>query len=142
MKVDIEHSVLLNVSNEIKDFDFSSSYHLVLSGQLTKCEIRRFESIKILKESGPLAISYIPRCELNGSFSLVQCWGDVVVCWCVDDEGQIISGTRTKGTPQCKRGEILLPLLTDVNLRKIFYFQAVSLQASFNLCPNGLQPTS
>ncbi len=82
----------------------------VLSGALTKCERRRKTSIEILKESGPQAVSYVPRCELDGSFSQVQCWGDGddVQCWCVNDEGHLIDGTRSKETPDCKPSKGLM----------------------------------
>ena len=77
---------------------------LVLSGALTTCEMRRIEAIGIMTESGPMAVSYIPRCEFDGSFTSVQCWGSDIQCWCVDKNGTFISGTKTRGTPKCKTG--------------------------------------
>eukprot|EP00794_Sanderia_malayensis_P014103 gene14103-15576_t len=72
----------------------------ILSGNLTKCELRHKQSIDIMRESGPLAVSFVPKCDLDGSFLPIQCWKGE--CWCVNDEGHMLYGTRTSRKPDCK----------------------------------------
>lgn len=43
----------------------------------------------------------IPECETDGSFKPVQCHSSTGFCWCVDQYGQELTGTRTQGKPQC-----------------------------------------
>ena len=46
---------------------------------------------------------FVPRCKLDGSFADVQCRGSV--CYCVDEDGNDIIGTKTalaSGKPTCK----------------------------------------
>uniref|UniRef100_UPI003AAE708B uncharacterized protein n=1 Tax=Centroberyx gerrardi TaxID=166262 RepID=UPI003AAE708B len=38
---------------------------------------------------------YLPQCEPDGHFSPVQCYGDTSYCWCVDQDGREIPGTRS-----------------------------------------------
>ncbi|XP_027866981.1 nidogen-2 isoform X5 [Xiphophorus couchianus] len=38
---------------------------------------------------------YLPQCEPDGEFSPVQCYGESTYCWCVDQEGREIDGTRS-----------------------------------------------
>ncbi|KAK2856787.1 hypothetical protein Q5P01_005522 [Channa striata] len=38
---------------------------------------------------------YVPQCERDGQFSPVQCYGDTTYCWCVDQNGHEVSGTRS-----------------------------------------------
>lgn len=46
---------------------------------------------------------YLPQCEPDGQFSPVQCYGETTYCWCVDEDGREISGTRSHDTvkPAC-----------------------------------------
>ena len=37
---------------------------------------------------------YIPDCRPDGAFDLMQCDGRREVCWCVNENGQEIDGTR------------------------------------------------
>ena len=50
---------------------------------------------------------YMPKCEEDGSYSPLQCWGETGVCWCSDGTGVEIRGTRvdtrTEGTPDCSK---------------------------------------
>lgn len=49
------------------------------------------------------SISYIPQCLDSGAFDVVQCDVELGQCWCVDQEGMEIYGTRQRGKPtQCK----------------------------------------
>lgn len=49
---------------------------------------------------GAAAPSYVPRCTSGGAFQQIQC--GAVECWCVDPQGQEVSGTRTtRHPPRC-----------------------------------------
>lgn len=38
---------------------------------------------------------YLPQCEADGQFSPVQCYGETTYCWCVDQDGREVPGTRS-----------------------------------------------
>ncbi|XP_059183657.1 nidogen-2 [Centropristis striata] len=38
---------------------------------------------------------YVPQCEPHGQFSPVQCYGETTYCWCVDQDGREVPGTRS-----------------------------------------------
>lgn len=43
---------------------------------------------------------WVPQCQEDGSYYPVQCatgWD----CWCVDDNGREIQGSRRRGWPDC-----------------------------------------
>ena len=44
---------------------------------------------------------YVPQCKSDGGFEAVQCYGPSNECWCVDQEGSELNGTRRKGTLKC-----------------------------------------
>ncbi|XP_016521316.1 nidogen-2 isoform X7 [Poecilia formosa] len=46
---------------------------------------------------------YLPQCEPDGEFSPVQCYGESTYCWCVDQEGREVPGTRSQDAvkPAC-----------------------------------------
>lgn len=52
----------------------------------------------------PREDQYVPQCDAAGSFSPLQCHGNSGFCWCVDEHGREIHGTRSEpGTaPPCK----------------------------------------
>ncbi|KYO47226.1 nidogen-1 [Alligator mississippiensis] len=51
----------------------------------------------------PREDQYVPQCDAAGSFSPLQCHGNSGFCWCVDEHGREIHGTRSEpGTaPPC-----------------------------------------
>ena len=52
---------------------------------------------------------YIPTCNLDGTFTAVQCWKAVQVCWCVDLEGEEKFETRSiNRKPICSRKDSVL----------------------------------
>lgn len=60
---------------------------------------------------------YIPSCDEDGYYRKVQCDQSRGECWCVDQHGGEMMGTRIHGNPDCgKRGafgkQIFLTLLT------------------------------
>ncbi|KAM6945358.1 LOW QUALITY PROTEIN: nidogen-2 [Aplochiton taeniatus] len=43
----------------------------------------------------PAPHHYLPQCDDDGHFSPVQCYGDSSYCWCVDQDGREVEGTRS-----------------------------------------------
>uniref|UniRef100_H2LFX1 Nidogen 2 n=1 Tax=Oryzias latipes TaxID=8090 RepID=H2LFX1_ORYLA len=43
----------------------------------------------------PQPQQYLPQCRSDGEFSPVQCYGETTYCWCVDQDGREIDGTRS-----------------------------------------------
>ncbi|XP_037552667.1 nidogen-2 [Nematolebias whitei] len=58
---------------------------------------------------------YLPQCEPDGEFSPVQCYGETTYCWCVDQDGREVSGTRSHDVvkPAC------LPSVTPPTARPL-----------------------
>ena len=79
----------------------------VVSGKLTECELKRkTQSEKITKESLPDA--HAVQCDVDGSYSQVQCNGFTNVCWCVDENGVMVEGTETRERqPDCSPSKSL-----------------------------------
>ncbi|XP_070786559.1 nidogen-2 [Enoplosus armatus] len=73
---------------------------------------------------------YVPQCEPDGQFSPVQCYGETTYCWCVDQDGREVSGTRSHDVvkPAClpsvapptvrplPRPDVTPPTNTDITL--------------------------
>ncbi|KAM4026760.1 thyroglobulin [Anomaloglossus baeobatrachus] len=61
------------------------------------------EAVKILVESEACEKKpdgvFIPTCTKDGRYEEVQCGRSE--CWCVDEQGHEIQGTKTKGQPKC-----------------------------------------
>ncbi|XP_070690875.1 thyroglobulin [Pempheris klunzingeri] len=72
----------------------ASEYQLE-SETLTPCESLR--AVAVAKQQGD-----IPQCGEDGRFRPVQCSGRGQECWCVDAEGQEVTGTRSNSSaPHC-----------------------------------------
>ncbi|KAI6068034.1 Nidogen-2 [Aix galericulata] len=58
----------------------------------------------------PRGDQYVPQCEAGGHFTPLQCHGDSGYCWCVDESGREIQGTRSEpgSPPPCKRRALRL----------------------------------
>ncbi|XP_067895206.1 uncharacterized protein nid2a isoform X2 [Heterodontus francisci] len=72
----------------------------------TACELyrERLQTEMNLRGSQPLAGVYIPQCDEEGNFRPLQCQGSTGHCWCVDENGQEIPGTRAppgSSQPRC-----------------------------------------
>ncbi|XP_039890326.1 nidogen-1 [Simochromis diagramma] len=63
----------------------------------TRCEVHRESVLGVSGPRGPRPPigAYIPTCDNNGQYEPMQCHGSTGHCWCVDQNGQEISGTRT-----------------------------------------------
>lgn len=74
----------------------------------TRCETHR-ESLLAVTEFGPRGPrppvgQYIPVCDESGAYEPMQCHGSTGYCWCVDRNGQEISGSRSEpgSRPMCE----------------------------------------
>ncbi|CAI5637871.1 unnamed protein product [Oreochromis niloticus] len=73
---------------------------------------------------------YVPQCEPDGEFSPVQCYGETNYCWCVDQNGHMVPGTKSDDAvkPACissvapptvrptSRPDVTPPTNTDITL--------------------------
>ncbi|NXV16075.1 NID2 protein, partial [Cepphus grylle] len=68
----------------------------------TMCERWR-QSLLEHYGGSPRRDQYVPQCEAGGEFTPLQCHGDSGYCWCVDESGREIQGTRSEpgSTPPC-----------------------------------------
>uniref|UniRef100_A0A3B4GGZ1 Thyroglobulin n=1 Tax=Pundamilia nyererei TaxID=303518 RepID=A0A3B4GGZ1_9CICH len=75
-------------------FSYTCIKYQLESETLSRCELLR--GVAAAKERDE-----IPHCTEDGSFRPVQCSGRGQECWCVDTEGQEVTGTRTSGSSVC-----------------------------------------
>ena len=70
--------------------------------ELTTCQRR-------VQEAGePLPGKYIPQCTEAGEFHPMQCHGSIGYCWCVNEQGDELEGTRSgrgEPRPECISGK-------------------------------------
>ncbi|XP_069712857.1 nidogen-2 isoform X3 [Phaenicophaeus curvirostris] len=68
----------------------------------TMCERWR-QSLLEHYGGSPRHDQYVPQCDAEGNFTPLQCHGDSGYCWCVDESGREIQGTRSEpgSTPPC-----------------------------------------
>ncbi|OXB74632.1 UNVERIFIED_CONTAM: hypothetical protein H355_010158 [Colinus virginianus] len=68
---------------------------------LSFCQLQK-QRVLVSRYINSSSISYIPQCLDSGAFDVVQCDVELGECWCVDQEGMEIYGTRQRGKPtQC-----------------------------------------
>ncbi|KAJ7392280.1 hypothetical protein OS493_013660 [Desmophyllum pertusum] len=61
----------------------------------------RCQILSSLAQANGMAGAFIPQCHADGSFKSTQCWASTGYCWCVDEQGLLIAGTKTRGNPDC-----------------------------------------
>lgn len=44
---------------------------------------------------------FVPQCREDGGYQDSQCHGSTGFCWCVDEYGNELTGTRVRGTLNC-----------------------------------------
>ncbi|XP_078584663.1 uncharacterized protein LOC144866844 [Branchiostoma floridae x Branchiostoma japonicum] len=69
-----------------------NSHHIAAAGEEeTPCETARTTA---LNTNDTLTGGHVPTCSDTGAYMPVQCHGSTGECWCVDGQGQEVSGTR------------------------------------------------
>ena len=83
----------------------------------TVCERWR-ESLLEHYGGTPRDDQYVPQCDDLGHFTPLQCHGKSDFCWCVDQDGREVQGTRSQPgiTPACKHLRAALPPLCRVEV--------------------------
>lgn len=79
-------------------------FAIFLTSAETKCE-----QLSSQASANGLVGAYVPQCNVDGSFSSEQCWGSTGFCWCVDEYGKEIPGTKIRGKPDCSKKGNLFP---------------------------------
>ena len=88
----------------------STNFRILITFSLisapTKCEELSSQALP-----NGLVGAFVPECNADGSFKSEQCWGSTGYCWCVDEHGDEIPGTKVRGKPDCnKKGKLKLYL--------------------------------
>merc|ERR1712142_1407236 len=87
------------------------------------------EKERLERENRGVLGAFIPDCKDDGSYETKQCHGSTGYCWCVDESGDEIQGTRKgpgrfRGCEEDKVGVCGLPVdrgLGYANLPKFYY---------------------
>lgn len=71
-------------------------FHCSTEREKTRCELHR-ESVVGFGPRGarPQPGQFVPTCDAQGRYEPMQCHAGIGQCWCVDRDGEEISGTRT-----------------------------------------------
>lgn len=77
------------------------SFILVLlpQGKEKLCK-KRFDEILSSFPATPLGL-FVPKCLDDGGYRANQCHNSTGYCWCVDDFGNELTGTRVRGQQNC-----------------------------------------
>uniref|UniRef100_A0A7N5ZYA1 Nidogen 2a (osteonidogen) n=1 Tax=Anabas testudineus TaxID=64144 RepID=A0A7N5ZYA1_ANATE len=69
----------------------------------THCEHHRDGVPTASAEGYPLPGAYVPQCDDEGQYRPLQCFGETTYCWCVDQDGREVPGTRSNDVvkPAC-----------------------------------------
>ena len=99
---------------------------------MTICELKREINSARLDD-------FIPQCAGDGEFEVVQCHSISGECWCVDEAGVEILGTKTLGTPKCDespgRHKLLIVMFTSLGHVTSTVGEACLVFGSFYLDP-------
>lgn len=57
-----------------------------------------------MSDQPPLIGAFIPSCKMTGDYEEIQCHGSTGFCWCVDEFGNELPGTRIRGQLNCTAG--------------------------------------
>ncbi|KAM9352691.1 thyroglobulin [Symphorus nematophorus] len=91
-----------SVSRALEDAAFLSALQHTLRGLSSSQSLEQALTPLLRSCSGDedTAAIFVPSCTSSGAFQEVQCRGEE--CWCVDPQGQEVSGSRTAGRrPRC-----------------------------------------
>lgn len=89
---------------------------LIPQGKEKLCK-KRFDEILSSFPATPLGL-FVPKCLDDGGYRAIQCHNSTGYCWCVDDFGNELAGTRVRGQQNCS-GE------SCVFFSKLTYFQRI-----------------
>lgn len=98
-----------NIFNVRGDSDGDSVYKcnvlFLCSVKLTECENQRKAVEAFRSVDGANATdAYTPQCLPNGSYVDIQCHASKGLCWCVDEQGKELLGSKYESEmPECKR---------------------------------------
>lgn len=76
-----------------------ANFCLILQAGLTPCLAERINAEGYTGSTLPGR--YSPDCDRGGNYKPLQCHIASAVCWCVDNQGQEIPGTRGRRRKQC-----------------------------------------
>lgn len=71
---------------------------------LSPCQIQRRQALGL--KSVPTVGVYVPECKADGGFEAVQCNMAAGYCWCVDDSGTEVKGSKVRGRPRCGKEKL------------------------------------
>ncbi|XP_042192674.1 testican-2 [Callorhinchus milii] len=63
--------------------------------------LAELERIQLQEAARKVPGTYIPSCDEDGYYRKLQCDPYSSECWCVDQHGSEVTGTRTRGNPDC-----------------------------------------
>lgn len=80
-------------------FSFFFNFNLLFKGDdvLTLCQKQQMKAIKNTTRLS----RFIPTCKRDGRFEEIQCLRSSGECWCVDEQGKEINGSRTANHLRC-----------------------------------------
>jgi len=84
----------------------------------SECQIRRNAVVQASENDLKFALSrvdvHVMKCTEFGQFDEIQCWPWFGTCWCVDQDGNEVAGTKTNSSrPKCPK-----PISKCKNVRK------------------------
>eukprot|EP00929_Paragymnodinium_shiwhaense_P067807 TRINITY_DN34092_c0_g2_i2.p1 TRINITY_DN34092_c0_g2~~TRINITY_DN34092_c0_g2_i2.p1 ORF type:complete len:631 (-),score=102.64 TRINITY_DN34092_c0_g2_i2:65-1957(-) len=71
-----------------------------IASDQTRCEQQRDVADALLQQRR-IGV-FVPRCDDDGDFAPIQCHASTGQCWCVDEAGDELSGTRSRPGPMVK----------------------------------------
>lgn len=80
---------------------FYSFANALFLANITACQRHRTRALGLA--GNPPPGTFVPHCKADGSYDDVQCHGYTGLCWCVDERGNEILGSRKWGRPHCAR---------------------------------------
>ena len=79
---------------------FLRVYKFPFVENLTSCQ-KHQRRAREFSRTGPNSWNFIPRCREDGGYYEVQCHVSSGQCWCVDQNGNELWGSVTRGLPDC-----------------------------------------
>ena len=114
-------SILISNNNCSALYCLLSCYSLVPGP--SECQIRRNAVVQASENDLKFALSrvdvHVMKCTEFGQFDEIQCWPWFGTCWCVDQDGNEVAGTKTNSSrPKCPKRWFDRCLLLSFNLSR------------------------